>query len=76
MDGQQVSDTSVQQITLDRNHWTLRIAVDKDAAHVGGLTLYGKGFGNTDQDIMFGFITRNKHMNKSRIAGGHGTGGL
>ncbi|SFE52645.1 Predicted transcriptional regulator [Paenibacillus algorifonticola] len=53
VDGQQVSDTSVQQITLDRNHWTLRIAVDKDAAHVGGLTLYGKGFGNYNQDIMF-----------------------
>jgi len=53
IDGQQMSDVSIDQIGLDRNFWTFRIAVRDDAVHVGGLTLYGKGFGNYNQDIVF-----------------------
>lgn len=29
----------------------LRLGVDDDAENVGGLTIYGKGFGNYGQDI-------------------------
>ena len=29
----------------------LRLAVENDSEHVGGITLYGKSFGNYDQDI-------------------------
>ena len=29
-----------------------RIAVEEDSAHVGGLTIFGKSFGNYDQDIV------------------------
>ncbi|MUT64390.1 transcriptional regulator [Paenibacillus sp. NEAU-GSW1] len=53
IDGQKVSDVSIDDIELDRNHWTFRLAVNEDAEHVGGLTLYGKGFGNYNQDMIF-----------------------
>ncbi|WP_040949573.1 ArsR/SmtB family transcription factor [Gorillibacterium massiliense] len=53
MDGQLLSQTGLANLELDRNHWTLRLSVDEDALHVGGLTLFGKGFGNYNQDIMF-----------------------
>ena len=39
------------------DNWTtssdihLRLAVENDSEHVGGITLYGKSFGNYDQDI-------------------------
>lgn len=52
MDGQLMSSVGIAEIGLDRNYWTFRIGVNEDAAHVGGLTLYGKGFGNYNHDIM------------------------
>lgn len=53
IDGQQLSEIGIGQIGLDRNHWTFRLEVKEDATHVGGLTLYGKGFGNYNQDMVF-----------------------
>jgi predicted transcriptional regulator len=53
MDGVMLSPNGINTIELERNQWTLRLSVDEDAAHVGGLTLYGKGFGNYNQDIVF-----------------------
>lgn len=53
MDGQQISGTGLEQIVAERNHWTLRLAVEASSAHVGGLTIYGEGFGNYNQDIGF-----------------------
>lgn len=53
MDGQRMSDVTLRDIERDRNFWTLRIAVREDAEHVGGLTLYGRGFGNYNHDILF-----------------------
>jgi predicted transcriptional regulator len=35
--------------------WTFRVAAPRDADHAGGCTLYGKGFGNYDQNIEFNF---------------------
>lgn len=51
MDGQRISDTTLDDLRLEEKFWTLRFAVEEDAAHVGGLTLYGAGFGNYNQDI-------------------------
>lgn len=53
IDGQRMSGTSLDDLPLDRNHWTLRLAVEEASAHVGGLTLYGEGFGNYNQPILF-----------------------
>ncbi|WEK55534.1 MAG: helix-turn-helix domain-containing protein [Candidatus Cohnella colombiensis] len=51
MDGQQISNTTLDDLQLNNQFWTLRFAVEDDAVHVGGLTLYGSGFGNYNQDI-------------------------
>jgi predicted transcriptional regulator len=48
-----MSTIGIGEIGLDRNFWTFRIGVREDAVHVGGLTIYGKGFGNYNHDIMF-----------------------
>ncbi|WP_058303659.1 ArsR/SmtB family transcription factor [Gorillibacterium timonense] len=53
VDGQWLSDVSLQDFTGTKTDWTLKIAVPDSARHVGGLTLYGKGFGNYEQDIFF-----------------------
>jgi len=53
IDGQLMSSVGLSDLELDRNHWTLRLAVEEDSAHVGGLTLYGEGFGNYSQDPVF-----------------------
>ncbi|WP_028551568.1 ArsR/SmtB family transcription factor [Paenibacillus sp. UNC451MF] len=53
IDGQLMSSTGLASLSLDRNHWTLRLAVEEDSAHVGGLTLYGEGFGNYSRDPLF-----------------------
>lgn len=52
MDGARMSEVSIHELKLQEPFWTLRFSVDEHAAHVGGLTLYGAGFGNHDQDIV------------------------
>lgn len=52
IDGERMSEVTVHDVRLQEPFWTLRFAVDEQAAHVGGLTLYGAGFGNHDQDIV------------------------
>ncbi|MEK3884137.1 ArsR family transcriptional regulator [Paenibacillus sp. PL2-23] len=53
MDGQLLSSVVIDDIMPDRNVWTFRIAVQEGAEHVGGATLFGSGFGNYNQDILF-----------------------
>ncbi|WP_219835171.1 transcriptional regulator [Paenibacillus sp. R14(2021)] len=53
IDGQRLSDVTLQDVLLQRKDWLLRLAVPDDAEHVGGLTLYGEGFGNYNQSILF-----------------------
>ncbi|MBW5448570.1 ArsR family transcriptional regulator [Cohnella sp. CFH 77786] len=51
VDGMRISDTTLADLRLEEHFWTLRFAVEEDSEHVGGLTLYGAGFGNYNQDI-------------------------
>ncbi|MCM1039407.1 MAG: winged helix-turn-helix transcriptional regulator [Roseburia sp.] len=52
IDGLQVSEVSVQDFAFDyRSTIKLRLEVEDDAEHVGGLTIFGKSFGNYNQDI-------------------------
>ncbi|MDD9266727.1 ArsR/SmtB family transcription factor [Paenibacillus sp. GCM10023248] len=53
LDGQRLSEVTIKDIRMSRNEWTLRLEVPADAAHVGGLTLYGESFGNYNRDIVF-----------------------
>lgn len=53
IDGERISAVRLADLPMDRNQWTFRMAVLEDANHVGGLTLYGTGFGNYKQDILF-----------------------
>ncbi|PAD32250.1 ArsR/SmtB family transcription factor [Paenibacillus sp. 7523-1] len=52
IDGKWMSDVTLNEVKLGEPFWTLRFAVEEQADHVGGVTLYGAGFGNHDQDIV------------------------
>ncbi len=52
MDEERMSEVTLADIRLGEPFWTLRFAVDEHAVNAGGLTLYGSGFGNHDQDIV------------------------
>ncbi|MMZ61691.1 hypothetical protein D1872_238560 [compost metagenome] len=52
IDGERMSEVTLADLKLGEPFWTLRFAVDEHAVNVGGLTLYGSGFGNHDQDII------------------------
>lgn len=53
MDDLKVSDITLEQLlTNDNQYWSIRFEVAKDAKNVGGLTLFGKKFGNHEQDIL------------------------
>jgi predicted transcriptional regulator len=53
IDGERISNVTIADLPVERNHWTFRLAVHEEAVHVGGLTIYGTGFGNYNQDIVF-----------------------
>jgi predicted transcriptional regulator len=52
IDGQQISSVSITDVPWDSNQWTFKISAEDVSRGRGGLTLYGKGFGNYDQDIV------------------------
>ncbi len=52
IDGLQISDVTINDLGLtDKSTIRLKMAVNDDSNHVGGLTIYGKNFGNYNQDI-------------------------
>lgn len=51
MEGDPVSDVKISDISAHEDTWHLKIEVKETAKNVGGCTLFGKGFGNYDQDI-------------------------
>ena len=53
VDGTKISPVSLKELDLD-NHRSirLRIEVKDDAKHRGGINIFGRGFGNYDQDIV------------------------
>jgi predicted transcriptional regulator len=53
VDGMKISPISLIDLDLENHHSIrLRIAVKADAKHPGGINIFGKGFGNYDQDIV------------------------
>ncbi len=53
VDGVKISPVSLADLDLENHHSIrLRIAVKPEAKHPGGLNIFGRGFGNYDQDIV------------------------
>ena len=53
IDGIRISDTTMDDIDIPKHHSIrMRIGIDAKAAHPGGLNIFGRGFGNYDQDIV------------------------
>lgn len=52
IDGLQVSDITIRDFNLDfRSTVKFKMAVEDQSEHIGGLTIFGKTFGNYNQDI-------------------------
>ncbi|MEZ5863719.1 MAG: helix-turn-helix domain-containing protein [Geminicoccaceae bacterium] len=61
IDGARVSDIRLSDLDLDGHHSIrLRIGIDDDARHPGGVNIFGKGFGNHDQDIVMRLFLKKK----------------
>ena len=54
IDGQKVSKTTINDLMLASHKYIdLKISSNKDAEHYGGISLFGRKFGNHPQDIVF-----------------------
>ncbi len=52
IDGLQISNVTIQDLDLNyKSTLRLKIGVPEDAEYVGGITIFGKNFGNYNQDI-------------------------
>ncbi len=61
VDGLRISSVSLADLDLEQHHSIrLRIAVKADATHPGGVNIFGRGFGNYDQDIVLRLQTAEK----------------
>ena len=59
VDGVRISDVRLADLKLDEHHSIrLRIGVRDNAKHPGGINIFGRGFGNYDQDIILRLKTR------------------
>ena len=53
VDGIRISEVTLRDVNIDAHHSIrMRIAVREDARHPGGINIFGRGFGNYDQDIV------------------------
>jgi predicted transcriptional regulator len=53
IDGRRIADVRLADLELDDHHSIrLRVGITDDARHPGGVNIFGKGFGNHDQDIV------------------------
>jgi predicted transcriptional regulator len=53
IDGVNISDVTIEDIGLPEHHSIrMKIGIDSKANHPGGVNIFGKGFGNHDQDIV------------------------
>ncbi len=53
VDGLKISTVTLSDIEIEKHHSIrMRIGVKVDAEHPGGMNIFGRGFGNYDQDIV------------------------
>ncbi len=59
VDGVRLSDVAIEDLDLPQHHSIrMRIGIDSTAQHPGGVNIFGKGFGNYDQDIVMRLYLR------------------
>jgi len=59
VDGVKISPLSLKDLDIQSHHSIrLRIGVKENARHPGGVNIFGRGFGNYDQDIVLRLHTR------------------
>lgn len=51
IDGEELSDVTINQFRDNSQNWTIKFEVKPDSENVGGLTIFGKNFGDAPQDI-------------------------
>lgn len=51
MDSEKMSDVTLDSLKINSSKFTFRMAVEDDANPAGGLTIFGRGFGDYNQDI-------------------------
>ena len=53
IDGMRISGVTIRDLDLPKHHSIrMRIGIEEHAGHPGGVNIFGKGFGNYDQDIV------------------------
>ena len=61
VDGVKVSRVNLRQLDLDAHHSIrLKIGIDDKAKRPGGVNIFGRGFGNYDQDIVMRLFLRER----------------
>lgn len=61
IDGEAYSNVKITDLNLHASPFIkLRFEIEEDAKNKGGLTLFGEGFGNHDQDIVINVYYKNK----------------
>ena len=65
-DGHKMSDLTIHDLSLSyKSEMRFRIGVPDTAKNIGGMTIFGKGFGNYDQNIrMRSFLRRSRKKNR------------
>lgn len=51
LDGQPFTNVCLNDLPIDEDIWTVRFEIKPNAKKSGGCTIFGKGFGNYDQNI-------------------------
>ena len=51
LNDEKISDIKISDVPLDGHSIDLKIGIKEDAENKGGINIYGKGFGDYDQDI-------------------------
>lgn len=52
IDDEKISDVTLSQLALLGSRFYIRFSVDEDSEFAGGLTIFGKSFGDYNQDIL------------------------
>lgn len=61
IDGRKISDINIDTLNLDfKSDIIFQLGVPDEAENIGGMTLFGKGFGNYNQDINVRVIFKEK----------------